>query len=128
MVILYGALILWLIFAGIVLKNEKLQKNKALLYLLIFSPLIPFLAIQSGWMVAEIGRQPWVVYGLLQTSDAISMSVSSWEILITIVLFVVFYVVLFVAWLRIVLKQIKDGPQLEGAPATKAVADAKGGE
>jgi len=128
MVILYGALILWLIFAGIVLKSEKLQKNKALLYLLIFSPLIPFLAIQSGWMVAEIGRQPWVVYGLLQTSDAISMSVSSWEILITIVLFVVFYVVLFIAWLRIVLKQIKDGPQLEGAPATKVVADAKGGE
>ncbi|MDR3053410.1 MAG: cytochrome ubiquinol oxidase subunit I [Coriobacteriales bacterium] len=129
MIILWGAMILWLIFGWLVLKKETLQKNKFLLYLLVFAPLVPFIAIQAGWMVAEIGRQPWVVYGLLLTDDAISYAVSSVEILITIVLFVVFYLILFVGWLRIVLKQIKVGPIVEEADAApKVTAAAEGGE
>jgi cytochrome d ubiquinol oxidase subunit I len=120
MIILYGALVLWLILAGVLLrKSRKSDKpvSKALAYLVVFGPLVPFIAIQAGWMVTEIGRQPWVVYGLLKTDDAISMSVSAFEILITIVLFIVFYVTLFVAWLRIVLGQIKKGPELAIAAA-----------
>ncbi|MDR2108831.1 MAG: cytochrome ubiquinol oxidase subunit I [Coriobacteriales bacterium] len=138
MVILFGAMVLWLILAGVLLRKSRDESRpapKALAYLLVFGPLIPFLAIQAGWVVTEVGRQPWVVYGLLKTNDAISMSVSAPEILITIALFIVFYVVLFVAWVRIVLGMIKTGPVLEtaeaaaaGATATKANADRKGGE
>ncbi|MDR1421292.1 MAG: cytochrome ubiquinol oxidase subunit I [Coriobacteriales bacterium] len=124
MVALYAFLILWLIFAGIVLRQTKKgHTNKVLLYLLVFAPVIPFLCIQAGWMVAEIGRQPWVVYNLLLTNDAISPVVTGVELLITIALFVIFYIILFIAWLRIVFKQIKEGPQLEPA---KAVASGDG--
>jgi cytochrome d ubiquinol oxidase subunit I len=129
MIIMFGFMVIWLILAGVALKKaNKGELGKPLAYLLVFGPIIPFLAIQAGWMVTEIGRQPWVVYDLLETNNAISMSVSSIELLITIVLFVVFYVVLFIAWLRIILKQIKDGPQIEGAPVKEALADAKEGE
>jgi cytochrome d ubiquinol oxidase subunit I len=127
MVLLFGLLVVWLILAAILLKSEKLREKKLLPYLIVFGPLIPFIAIQAGWMVTEIGRQPWVVYDLLLTNDAISLSVSGVEILITIILFIVFYVVLFVAWLRIVLGQIKKGPELEAAVATAGAGAGAGG-
>jgi cytochrome d ubiquinol oxidase subunit I len=131
MIIMYGFMIVWLILGFALLRSDKMKEKKLVPYLMVFGPLIPFVAIQSGWMVAEIGRQPWVVYDLLKTSDAISMSVSNIEIIITILLFFVFYAFLFVAWLRIVLRQIKNGPLPEGEQAkaaklTETVADATG--
>ncbi|MCL1879170.1 MAG: cytochrome ubiquinol oxidase subunit I [Actinomycetia bacterium] len=114
MVALYALLILWLVLAGLALRNaNKGKTSKALLYLTIFGPLVPFLAIQSGWVVAEVGRQPWVVYNLMLTNEAYSPIVSNVELIITIVLFLLFYTILFIAWLRLVFKQIKAGPQLE---------------
>ena len=124
MILLYGLMLLWLIFALVLLRSDRLKEKKLLPYLIVFGPIIPFIAIQAGWMVTEIGRQPWVVYGLLLTNDAISMSVSPAELLITISLFIVFYTFLFVVWLRIVLKMIKNGPKMEGVDApAHAVAD-----
>jgi cytochrome d ubiquinol oxidase subunit I len=134
MVLLWGVMLIWLILALVLYRKKKLEDHPVLARLLVFGPLIPFVAIQAGWMVTEIGRQPWVVYDLLLTNDAISMSVSSIEVIITILLFVVFYLVLFIAWLRIVLKQIKTGPELEaavaeaGAGALDEDANQKGGE
>ncbi|MDR3037268.1 MAG: cytochrome ubiquinol oxidase subunit I [Coriobacteriales bacterium] len=137
MVALYLLLVIWLIIAGLALKgaNKGKKPSKAALYLLVFGPLVPFLAIQAGWMVAEVGRQPWVVFDLLLTADAVSTVVTAPEIIITILLFLVFYTVLFIAWLRIIFGQIKKGPQVDVAPATPQVADApeaviapKGGE
>jgi cytochrome d ubiquinol oxidase subunit I len=123
MVALYALLVLWLIFAGIALRRANKGKvTKPLLVLLVFGPLIPFICIQTGWLVAEVGRQPWVVYNLLKTSDAVSPIVSSPELLITITLFVVFYLILFIAWLRLVLGQIKRGPDA-ALPASVAAAD-----
>jgi cytochrome d ubiquinol oxidase subunit I len=117
MVAFYFLLIVWLIIAGVALKgvNKGKTPGKAALYLLVFGPLVPFLCIQSGWIVAEVGRQPWVVYNLLLTADGVSPVVSAPELLITITLFLVFYIVLFIAWLRLVLGQIKKGPQIEEA-------------
>jgi cytochrome d ubiquinol oxidase subunit I len=129
MVAFYALLILWLVIAGLMLKkaNKGGAPSKLALYLLVFGPLIPFLCIQAGWIVTEVGRQPWVVYNLLLTADGVSPAVSGVEILLTLALFVVFYVILFVAWLRIVLKMIKTGPVVDEAAA--AVHEApKGGE
>ncbi|MDR0459555.1 MAG: cytochrome ubiquinol oxidase subunit I, partial [Coriobacteriales bacterium] len=121
MVCLYALLVVWLLIAGLALSAAKKGKyNKALLTLLVFGPIIPFLAIQAGWMVAEVGRQPWVVYNLLLTADAVSPVVSAVEINITILLFIVFYTILFISWLRVVMKMIRTGPELE----TKAAASA----
>jgi len=126
MVGLYALLLAWLLVAWLAQRGERDGKRRPLLFrLLTFGPLIPFLAIQSGWMVAEVGRQPWVVYNLLLTADAVSPVVSAPEILITITLFLLFYGLLFVAWLRVVLGIIKTGPVLaeEHAGAASAAAD-----
>jgi cytochrome d ubiquinol oxidase subunit I len=63
-------------------------------------------------MVAELGRQPWIVWGQMRTVDAISQAVPAPQLLITIALFVVVYTVLFTGWARVVGGFIKTGPQL----------------
>ena len=80
----------------------------------------PFLAIQFGWATAEVGRQPWVVFGELKTVDGISLAVPAEQLLITIVLFVVVYLVIFIAWIRIFGKFVSEGPEA-------LMADAKAG-
>jgi len=130
MVFLYGMLIVWLVISALASRQAKQDKyNKTLLQLMVYGPIIPFVAIQAGWMVAEIGRQPWAVYDLLLTADGVSVVVSALEINITILLFLVFYTILFISWLRVVLGMIKKGPIVEGeVVATGDAESAKGGE
>lgn len=98
---------------------------------MLISPVFPLIAIQAGWFTAEVGRQPWVVYpsatgpdGVsLLTSEGVSQSVSAPELMITMVLFLVVYAFLMVAWARTMGRFIKEGPVVE----TEAAA-AKGGE
>ena len=63
-----------------------------------------------GWFAAEMGRQPWVVYGLLRTSEAFSQSVSDNQILFSLVLFTLVYSLLFVLFVYLLNKKIKQGP------------------
>ena len=100
---------------------------------MLVSPVFPFVAIQTGWITAEVGRQPWVVYpstsgpdGVsLLTNDAISQSVSAPELLVTLALFFVVYVFLMVAWARVMGRFIKEGPVAKPAVAVAgAAADA----
>ena len=128
MITLYFLLVVWLVIAGLTLRGigKGKKPSRVVLYLLTFGPLIPFICIQTGWMVAEIGRQPWVVYNLLRTADAVSPVVGANQLLITISLFILFYAILFVAWLRIVLKQIKKGPQVEETPEDEQSQGARG--
>jgi cytochrome d ubiquinol oxidase subunit I len=93
-------------------RSGKLEGSRGWLRLLVWSPLLPMLAIQLGWAAAEVGRQPWIVYGQLRTVDAISKAVPAGEVLVSLVLFALFYTVLYVAWARIVLGIIEKGPAL----------------
>ena len=96
----------------------------------MLSPIWPFIAIQTGWITAEVGRQPWVVYpsvtgpdGVsLLTADGISMSVSAPELWLTLGLFVLVYLVLLIGWARVIGRFIKEGPVAEGAAAADAAA------
>ncbi len=110
MVICFGLIALFWILAVLCIRKNK-EPKPWMLKLLMISPIAPFLAIQSGWMVAEIGRQPWIVWGELMTKDAISQSVSATDLQITICAFIVFYAFILVAYLRIVLGFIKKGPE-----------------
>ena len=100
-------------------RGGKIKHMKWLQYLALISPLFPFIAIQSGWITAEVGRQPWLVYpatsspdGIaLLTVDGVSASLSTTELVISIVLFVVVYLVLLIAWIRVVARIIKEGPE-----------------
>lgn len=94
-------------------RKGELAQKKGFLKFLMWSPLVPMLAIQFGWAAAEIGRQPWTVYNLLLTRDAVSATVPASQILITLVGFTALYTLMYVAWARVVLKMIKKGPQLD---------------
>jgi len=103
--------------------RRKLFENRWYLWLAVLSIPLPFLANELGWITAEVGRQPWIVYGLLKTRDAISITVPATQILITIFLFSAIYVLLFIAWMMVLKRQLGRGPDTPSG-ATKEV-DAK---
>ncbi|MBZ9651872.1 cytochrome ubiquinol oxidase subunit I [Psychroflexus montanilacus] len=91
-------------------KRGKLFEKKWLLWTFVFTALLPQLANQFGWFAAEMGRQPWVVYGLLRTSDALSKSVQANQVLFSLILFFVVYFILFLLFIYLMNKKIKSGP------------------
>ena len=85
--------------------------NKIFFTVGVFAIPLPFIAVELGWMAAEVGRQPWIVYGLLKTSDAVSVSVPEWQIMISLVMFVLLYVILIVLWVFLLANAIAKGPE-----------------
>lgn len=155
MVAMFGLIALTTILCFILtFRKRRIAEMRWLQNLAIVSPLFPFVAIQAGWITAEIGRQPWVVYPAtsspdgvsLLTSNASSASVTSPELAITLALFCLIYLFLIIGWARIVIHLIKKGPETNeseplaegagrnraatqvGAAATDAAAAGKDGE
>ncbi len=95
-------------------KRGKLFENKPLLWILVFSVILPQLANQLGWATAEVGRQPWVVYGLMRTADGISPVVQAEEILASIIMFTAVYLLLFLLFIYLLDHKIKKGPVFGG--------------
>ena len=56
-----------------------------------FAIILPYIACELGWVLAELGRQPWIVYGLLRTKDAVSRSITALDVLVSLIGFVVLY-------------------------------------
>lgn len=90
--------------------NGKLFESKWLMWIFSFSVLLPQIANQAGWFAAEMGRQPWIVYGHLRTSEGFSQEVAANQILFSLILFLVIYAVLFLLFLYSLNKKIKHGP------------------
>lgn len=82
--------------------------------ILVFSVFLPQIANQAGWFAAEMGRQPWVVYGLLRTKDAFSPTVGAGEVLFSLILFTLIYALLFALFIYLLNKKIKKGPADDG--------------
>lgn len=101
------------LYASYLWWRGKLFDKKWLLKIFAFSVLLPQIANQVGWFAAEMGRQPWVVYGHLKTSEAFSQEVSSNQILFSLILFLVVYTILFLLFLYSLNKKIKHGPYNE---------------
>jgi len=107
-----GMMLIGLSFLGIFFwKKGTLFETKWLLMIFVPSVLLPQIANQVGWMAAEIGRQPWIVYGLLKTQDGISRNVSSGEVLGSIIMFTFVYVLLFILFIYLLDQKIKKGPE-----------------
>ncbi len=70
---------------------------------------LPFIANTAGWILTEMGRQPWVVYGLLLTEDGVSQSVSRWEVILTLSGFTLVYGVLMVVTVGLIKRQVEKG-------------------
>ncbi len=108
---LYLILISWL--GLFLLWRKTLFQNRFLLILFVISVVGPYLANELGWATAEVGRQPWLVYGLLRTPQGVSTSVSSVQIIISLVLFVCLYLTLFMVFVYSLNKKIHQGPEAE---------------
>ncbi len=101
------------LFACIQWARGKLFDHKWLLWVFVFSVILPQIANQVGWYSAEMGRQPWVVYGLLRTSDALSESVKANQVLFSLIMFFLVYSLLFGLFIYLLNKKIKGGPEKE---------------
>lgn len=88
----------------------RLERYRWLLRLAVWSIPLPWIAAELGWFVAEYGRQPWAVEGMLPTAIAVS-HLGIWEVAITLAGFVAFYTVLLVIEVSLMIKAIKAGPQ-----------------
>jgi cytochrome bd-type quinol oxidase subunit 1 len=88
-----------------------LFEKRWLMWVFVVSIPLPYIANQVGWATAEVGRQPWIVYNLLRTSDALSKSVSASQTLGSIIMFGVIYILLFLVWLYVLNDKIHHGPE-----------------
>ncbi|NJD92146.1 MAG: cytochrome ubiquinol oxidase subunit I [Geobacter sp.] len=91
-------------------RRANFENNKLYLTIMLFALPLPYLAQQFGWLVAELGRQPWIVWGVLKTSDAVSKSVTSTQVLLSLLGFTVLYGFLGVIDIFLLVKYAKKGP------------------
>ena len=104
------------VIATVLLAANKLWETKWFLKILLFAIPLPHLANQFGWIAAEVGRQPWAVYRVLKTSDAASVVVPAWQILFSLIMFGLIYLLLFILFITILVKIVKKGPEATPAP------------
>jgi cytochrome d ubiquinol oxidase subunit I len=99
-----GLLGAWLLWTG------KLYTAKWYLFLLPFLIPLPHLAHETGWITAEVGRQPWIIQGLMKTASAASVVVSAGEIAFSLAMFSLVYLLLFVMFVQLFVKLVRQGP------------------
>lgn len=112
------ALSLWMWWRG------RLFDTRWLLWLLVLSVLGPQLANQFGWWSAEVGRQPWIVYGLMRTSEGLSRVVEREAVLMSLFLFAFVYLLLFAVFVYLLNDKIHHGPDEEDLHPGGKLADA----
>jgi cytochrome d ubiquinol oxidase subunit I len=120
MVLLAGYFVLLMVAGLFFYWRKRLERMRWLLWLLVVSVPLPIVASELGWVAAEVGRQPWVVQGLLRTSAGVSPVVSLREVVASLAVFALLYLLLFLAWLRIVTRLITRGPD-EPAPESAEI-------
>jgi cytochrome d ubiquinol oxidase subunit I len=103
-------LILLTAFALWRLRGDGLTRRRRLLWLLVPAVALPFVANTAGWIFTEMGRQPWIVQGLLRTSDAVSPTVNATSVWLSMLGFTALYGVLAVIGLRLFGRIVRQGP------------------
>ena len=117
-VMVLAALMLWL---------RKLYDSRIMLWALMLCVPLPYIANTAGWMTAELGRQPWLIYGLMRTAHGVSPRVGAGNAWFTLIGFMGLYTVLGILWLFLVYREIEDGPEPDDSshsePAVAIAAD-----
>ncbi len=101
--------------------RRKIDAYPFLLRIAVFSIPLPWVAAELGWIVAEFGRQPWIIEGVLPTAAAVS-NLGAKSLLITIAGFVVIYTTLFIIEMGLMLKAIKGGPEPDHEPEAALIS------
>ena len=99
------------LIAFVIAVRDRTENHRSFLRFMIYAIPLPFLAAQLGWIVAEVGRQPWIVYGVLRTSDAVSKSLTTSEVFGSLVGFILLYGMLAVADIYLLAHYSRKGPE-----------------
>lgn len=110
----FGVLMILLTGIGLWLHRKgKLEQSRRYLWLMIPAAALPFLANFAGWIFTEVGRQPWVVQGLLKTAEGVSVNVSNWAVALTMIGFTLIYGTLGIIGGKLFWRFAKDEPKVE---------------
>jgi cytochrome d ubiquinol oxidase subunit I len=110
-------ILLGMVFIGVsvigiwLFARRRIHETRWYLKLLLFLIPLPYIANETGWVAAEVGRQPWAVYKVLKTADAVSITVPAGNILFSLILFIVVYALIAAVGIPIILRLIKKGPE-----------------
>ena len=110
MVLLGFLFVLLALLAVIFSQKNTLEKRRWFLHIMPFAIALPYLASELGWIVTEIGRQPWIVYGLLRTAHAASRAITPGDVLSSLIGFAVIYSLLAIADLFLLTKYARKIP------------------
>src|SRR5208283_3581615 len=102
--------------AALLLWRNQLYRARWMLWILLLIFPFPYIANTACWMTAEIGRQPWLVYGVLRTADGYSKLVSAGNAWFSLLGFMGMYTILSILFLFLIRREIEHGPEPEGEP------------
>jgi cytochrome d ubiquinol oxidase subunit I len=112
--VIIGMLMILLSLVAVYLSwRDKINSSPVWLKIFLWAIPLPYLAAQLGWLVAEVGRQPWLVYGMLRTSDGVSKSLDPMQVVISLVLFTLIYSTLGIIGFYLIVKYAKQGPDAD---------------
>ncbi len=102
------------VVATFLLWRRKLFESRRMLWVLMLATPFPFIANTAGWLTVELGRQPWLVYGLLRTEEGASPLVSSGNVLFTLIGFAGMYLIMGLLYFVLMVREVAHGPEPEG--------------
>jgi cytochrome d ubiquinol oxidase subunit I len=117
-----------MVIAAFLIWRGKLFSSRWMLWTLLLSAPFPYIANIAGWITAELGRQPWLIYGLMRTQKGISPRVSAGNAWFTLIGFFGMYTVLSILFLFLVYREIDRGPDPQAYPASAHAASSIGAE
>jgi cytochrome d ubiquinol oxidase subunit I len=100
-----------LLLAALLLWRGRLYTSRWMLWILMLCLPLPYIANTAGWMTAELGRQPWLIFGLMRTATGFSPRVSGGNTLFTLLGFMGMYALLTILFLFLVYREIEHGPE-----------------
>lgn len=111
MVLLWGAMFLLFLVGLWLIKRQTIYRAKWWLRSMVLAVSFPMIGVQAGWFAAEVGRQPWIVYNVLKTSDGVSKVINAGQVQASIGMFTVIYLILFALFIFLLDRKIKEGPE-----------------
>jgi cytochrome d ubiquinol oxidase subunit I len=104
-----------MVVAAFLLWRKKLFETRWMMWILMLAAPLPYIANTAGWLTAELGRQPWLIYGVMRTAQGVSPRVGAGNAWFTLLGFMGMYTVLAMLWLFLIYREIEHGPEAEMA-------------
>ncbi len=122
MVLLGTVMLLYMLIGLYLYARRRIERSRRWLRFAVFAIVLPHLAIQLGWATAEVGRQPWIVYDVMRTTDGVSPVVGAVDVGFSLLLFGSVYTLLFALWVYLMAKEVRHGPAPSPVPERRIEA------